>query len=881
MEVGLVRQIDIDTEMQQSYLDYAMSVIIARALPDARDGFKPVHRRILYAMHAMGLRADSPFRKSARIVGEVLGKYHPHGDMAVYEAMVRMAQPFAMRYPLVEGQGNFGSIDGDPPAAMRYTEARLAPLSLEIMHDLGKETVPFLDNFDGSLREPGVLPAAVPNMLVNGATGIAVGMSTSIPPHNMGEVCDALIYMLENWKAVDEITIDDLMRFIQGPDFPTGGIILRTPGEGDSLATAYGSGRGKITLQARAHIEEMGRGRSRIIVTELPYQTNKSSLIERIANLARGGKFDGLSDLRDESDRDGMRIVLELSKSADPEKILAELYRRTPMQTTFSVIMLALVDGEPRMLSLKQALRVFIEHRFLVVRRRIEFELVRAQEREHILAGLQIALDALDEVIDLIRKARDAEHAHQRLMARFKLSEVQAQAILDMPLRRLANLERKKVSQELKEVQLRIKELETLLRSEKKLRALISQELTELKEKYGDRRRTLIADTAGRKKRAVLTASDLAPDKETWVVVSAEGIIFRTPSARMPALSGRAAPRLVVGANSRDLLFLFERGGSGAVLAVHTIPESDDAKGGKQFSGVTALGPNAELVAGLAISPEAVGKAEDNAYLIFVTRNGMVKKTDLALLPGPSARPFEAIHISSGDSLGWVQLTRGTDDILLLSRAGQAIRFKETDVRPMGLTAAGVMGMRLEGKSDWLVGMGIPRAGQELLIVTEDGQAKRCAVKDYPKQGRYGKGVITWKSGGEILLAGGTIGEAKDRAIVRFSRSTARSLRLGDAPKRARASAGKPVFELGESNRVTGIEPAFTRPELEAEVVSPPLQVSKSRKKGSGSKAKPTPAKSSRKGSPTGQGASKKRKSSARAGRSKSSKAKKKPTGNA
>ncbi len=330
MEVGLVRQIDIDTEMQQSYLDYAMSVIIARALPDARDGFKPVHRRILYAMHAMGLRADSPFRKSARIVGEVLGKYHPHGDMAVYDAMVRMAQQFAMRYPLVEGQGNFGSIDGDPPAAMRYTEARLSPLSLEIMTDLGKDTVPFLENFDGSLREPGVLPAAVPNMLVNGATGIAVGMSTSIPPHNMGEVCDALIYMLENWKGVDEITIDDLMRFIQGPDFPTGGIILKSQGDGETLASAYGSGRGKITLQARAHIEEMGRGRSRIIVTELPYQTNKSSLIERIADLARAGKFDGLSDLRDESDRDGMRIVLELSKSADPEKILAELLPPNP-----------------------------------------------------------------------------------------------------------------------------------------------------------------------------------------------------------------------------------------------------------------------------------------------------------------------------------------------------------------------------------------------------------------------------------------------------------------------------------------------------------------------------------------------------------------------
>jgi DNA gyrase subunit A len=880
MEVGLVRQIDIDTEMQQSYLDYAMSVIIARALPDARDGFKPVHRRILYAMHAMGLRADSPYRKSARIVGEVLGKYHPHGDMAVYDAMVRMAQHFAMRYPLVEGQGNFGSIDGDPPAAMRYTEARLAPLSLEIMHDLGKDTVPFLDNFDGSLREPGVLPAAVPNMLVNGATGIAVGMSTSIPPHNMGEVCDALIYMLENWKGVDEITIDDLMRFIQGPDFPTGGIILRSQSEGDTLASAYGSGRGKITLQARAHIEEMGRGRSRIIVTELPYQTNKSSLIERIADLARTGKFDGLSDLRDESDRDGMRIVLELSKSADPEKILAELFRRTPMQNTFSVIMLALVDGEPRMLSLKQALRVFIEHRILVVRRRTEFDLARAREREHILAGLQIALNALDDVIDLIRKARDAEQAHQKLMARFKLSEVQAQAILDMPLKRLASLERKQVALELKEMQQRIKELEALLRSDKKLRGLISQELAEIKDRYGDRRRTLIADTAGRKKRTVLTASDLAPDKETWVVVSDDGVIYRTPTARMPALSGRSAPRLVVGANSRDLLYLFEKGGSGAVLAVHTIPESDDAGGGKQFSGLTAFGTDVELVAGLALPTEAVGKREQAGYLIFVTRNGMVKKTDLALLPGPSARPFEAINIARGDSLGWVQLTHGKDDILLLSRAGQAIRFQESDVRAMGLSAAGVMGMRLDDESDWLVGVGIPIPGQELLIVTEDGQAKRSPIKDYPTQGRYGKGVITWKSGEGTRLAGGTIGEAKDRAIVRFARSAPRSLRLGDAPKRARASAGKQFFELASNNRVTAIEPAFTRPELASSEPEPvPDKQKVTRKK---SAAKTTPAKAKARGKsprPAGKGAAKKGKTSSKSDRRNASGGKKKTTG--
>jgi DNA gyrase subunit A len=815
MEVGLIKRIDIDAEMQQSYLDYAMSVIIARALPDARDGLKPVHRRILYAMHAMGMRADTPYRKSARIVGEVLGKYHPHGDMAVYDAMVRMAQPFAMRYPIIEGQGNFGSIDGDPPAAMRYTEARLSPLSLEIMHDLDKQTVPFVDNFDGSLREPGVLPAAIPNMLVNGATGIAVGMSTSIPPHNMTEVCEALIHMLENWTHLDEITIDDLMSYVQGPDFPTGGIILRKSGDGDNLASAYGTGRGKLTLQARAHIEDMGRGRSRIIVTELPYQTNKASLIERIADLARGGKFDGLSDLRDESDRDGMRIVLELSKAADPEKILAELYRRTPMQNTFSVIMLALVEGEPRMLSLKQALRVFLEHRVEVVRRRTEFELKRAREREHILIGLRTALENLDDVINLIRKARDAEQAHQRLMTRYKLSEIQAQAILDMPLRRLASLERKKIDTEFKQLQARIKELESLLRSGKKLRGLIAAELEEIKVRYGDRRRTLIAETSGSKKQTVLTASDLAPDKETWVVVSADGMVFRTPTARLPAMSGRSAPRLIVGANTRDLLYLFERDGSAAVVPVHTVPESDDARGGKQFTGLTPLRAEGELAAGIALPPSLIGGEEGHATLFFATTGGMVKKTDLSALPGPSARPFEAIRVGDGDELGWVQLTHGQDDVILLSRAGMAIRFSESDVRPMGLAASGVMGIRLDETDDRVVGMGIVTAKQELLIVTEDGQAKRSPLKDFPGQGRYGKGVIAWKSGEGVKLAGGAVGETKDRAVIRFARTAPRSLRFGDAPKRARASAGKALFEIGKGNRVTAVEPAQPRPALD------------------------------------------------------------------
>jgi DNA gyrase subunit A len=812
MEVGLVKQIDIDTEMQQSYLDYAMSVIIARALPDARDGFKPVHRRILHAMHAMGLRADTPFRKSARIVGEVLGKFHPHGDMAVYDAMARMAQPFATRYLLVQGQGNFGSLDGDPPAAMRYTEARLTHLAMEIMSDLAKDTVAFADNFDGSLREPTVLPAAAPNLLINGATGIAVGMSTSIPPHNMGEVCDALIHMLANWKQIEDISTDDLMGFIQGPDFPTGGIILRGEGEGDTIASAYGSGRGKLTIQARAHIEDMSRGRSRIIVTELPYQTNKSSLIERIADLARSGRLDGLSDLRDESDREGMRIVMELTKNADPEKVLAELYRRTPMQSTFSVIMLALVDGEPRMLSLKQALRVFLDHRLEVVRRRTEFDLARAQEREHILVGLKIALTNLDDVIQMIRTAKDAEQAHKRLMQRLKLSELQAQAILDMPLKRLSSLERRKIDQEYKAVTATIKVLESLLRSKVKMRNLIANELKELKEQYTDRRRTLIVQAQKGKRTRVLTASDLTPDKEVWVTLTANGNLARTSSARLPRMSGSSAPILVLGAKTRDTLYLFAKDGQGAVLPVHTIPETDDPRQGKQSSGLTPFPPTTEIVSGVALSSDLLQAKEAQAYLAFITKSGVVKKTDVTLLPGPSARTFIGLKVAKGDELGWVTTTDGKSDLLLVSNQGQAIRFGESDVRPMGLTAAGVNGMKLEGKGSVVVGAASSSQGSEVLIVTATGQVKRTALKQFPRQGRYGKGVIAWKSGEPFELSGAALGEEKDRAVIRFSRGAPRSLRFGDVPRRARASAGKQLFELSKNIKVKSVSPTSGRP---------------------------------------------------------------------
>lgn len=565
MEVGLIRKIDIDTEMQTAYLSYAMSVIVARALPDARDGLKPVQRRILYAMHDMGLRAGSSYKKSARIVGEVLGKYHPHGDASVYETMARLAQDFSMRYRLVDGQGNFGSVDGDAPAAMRYTEARLAPLALDLMADIEKETVNFSSNFDDTLTEPEVLPASAPNLLVNGASGIAVGMATSIPPHNLGEICDALIYMLDRWTTLDEVTIKDLMRYVKGPDFPTGGIIIAAKDETESLAAAYGTGRGKILVQAKAHIEDMGRGRSRIIVTELPYQTNKSSLIERIADLARDGSLEGLSDLRDESDRQGMRIVIELQRTAEPDKVLRELYKRTPMQGTFSIINLALVKGEPRLLTLKQALRVFLDHRQEVVRRRSEFDLARARERAHILEGLLTALKYLDEVIKIIRGSRDGDDARAKLMKRFKLSDAQTTAILDMPLRRLAALERRKIEDEHKEKLALIKNLAALLGSPKRMREVIGEELRQIKDKYADRRRTQIV-AAGKLGKPALTTADLAPQHDVWVIVLQSGLVSRTPAGRQPKLAAGELPLAVLSANTRDRLYFITLKGRAATV---------------------------------------------------------------------------------------------------------------------------------------------------------------------------------------------------------------------------------------------------------------------------------------------------------------------------
>jgi len=777
MEVGLVQKIDIDDEMQQSYLDYAMSVIVSRALPDARDGLKPVHRRILYAMNELSLRPNSSYKKSARIVGEVLGKYHPHGDMAVYDAMARMAQSFSMRLMMVDGQGNFGSMDGDPPAAMRYTEARMAPPAMDMLSDLEKDTVDFETNFDGTLTEPTVLPAAIPNMLVNGATGIAVGMSTSIPPHNLEEVIGALKYLLKNWKKMDDIGLEDLMQFVKGPDFPTGGIILQEAGD-DVLAKSYASGRGRITVQARAHLEEMDRGRHRIIVTELPYMTNKANLIERIAAMVRDERLEGITDLRDESDRQGMRIVIELSRGADPDEALRKLYKSTPMRGTFSIIMLALVNGEPRMLGLKQSLRVYLEHRLEIVKRRSQHDLEKARHRAHVLEGLRIALKNLDDVIDTIRRSRTAESAKNNLKRNFKLSDIQAQAILDMQLRRLASLEQKKIESEYKEVRARIKELESLLRSPTKMRKVVTDELEMVREAYGDRRRTQIVRVEeGAAKKSMLTARDLTPEKTVWISLSREGILSRTADDKTPRQSGWEAPTLLVEANTRDTLYLVREDGQAAAIPIHSVPEAEKPSQGSPFYKLSSLNSGNRVAALLTLPPK--NERAEGWYVVTTTEQGMVKKSEIVEMDG-------------------------SDELLLMTRDGMAIRFSEEDVRPMGLVAAGVMGIKLKGH-DRVVGMEVMPSRGEVFMVASDGSAKRVRRNQFPTQGRYGQGVIAWKLPTKVEAVGMAIGKGTMRITMHLKELAPKMTRLDAAPRQGRTARGREIQELRDDDWIVGV----------------------------------------------------------------------------
>jgi DNA gyrase subunit A len=629
------------------------------------------------------------------------------------------------------------------------------------------------------------LPAALPNLLVNGATGIAVGMSTSVPPHNLGEVVDALVYMLERWEKLDDISVGQLMNFVQGPDFPTGGIIVQQKGE-EGLEAAYGSGRGRVSIQAKVHIEEMDRGRSRLIVTELPYMVNKSSLIERIASLAREGDIEGLTDLRDESDRRGMRIVIELTKNVEPEKVLAELYRRTPMQSTFSIIMLALVDNEPRMLSLKQALRVYLEHRLVVIKRRAQYELDKARQRAHILEGYLVALKNLDEVIKLIRSAPDVETARTKLMKRFKLTEIQANAILEMQLRRLAALERKKIETEYKETVALIKELEALLKSPKRMRQVAAEELLKVKSAYGDRRRTQIFSLKKGKTAKQLTARDLLPEQTAWVGVTADGLASRTRDDKAPRPSGNDAPRWLVKASTTDTLYLVSESGKAAAIAVHTLPETDKLGDGTPWHKLSPLRDSDRLAAVFTL-PSQRSTLPAETYVFTVTRGGLVKKSLVNELPGPSAQPFTLARVNGGDALRWALLTDGTKDILLAASNGYAIRFKEEEVRPMGLVAAGVNGIKL-GVGDEVVGADVMPARGEVFMIASDGKAKRVPVNDFPIQGRYGRGVIAWILPKGVKLAGMATGKPNHIATVHLLKAAPKSTRLDAAPVRRRSA---------------------------------------------------------------------------------------------
>jgi DNA gyrase subunit A len=802
-EVGLVKQVNIDSEMRDSYLSYAMSVIFSRALPDARDGLKPVQRRILYAMYDMGLRPNSSYKKSARIVGEVLGKYHPHSDQSVYDAMVRMAQDFSMRYPLVDGQGNFGSIDGDAAAAMRYTEARMAAIGHHLLQDIDLDTIDFGQNFDDSLKEPLVLPAAIPNLLVNGSSGIAVGMSTSVPPHNLGEVIDALIYMLDKWGNLDDITIADIMKFIQGPDFPTGALVFRYKGadnQTDALANAYATGRGRVTVRAKAHVEHMERNKSRIVITELPYQSNKTNLLGRIADLHRDGKIEGLTDLRDESDRNGMRIILETTRNVEPEQVLADLFRLTPMQATFSIIMVALVNGEPKVLTLKQALRVYLEHRLEVIRRRSEYELSRAKERAHILEGLLIALDNLDEVIDTIRRSQRVETAHANLRKKFKLTDEQATAILNMQLRRLAALERRIIQEEHKEKLTLIKNLEKLLSQPKLMRLAVKEELEQVKEKYNDVRRTQIV--ADNHEKVDVTAADLLPNEKVWVLYSDKGTIGRTTSPEMVTISSKPKelPVAMLEANTQDVLYLFTADGQAVSLPVYQLPQTRDIGVGTHYAELTGL-TRRQHVSAVVVKP-----LDAEGYLFLTTLGGTVKRVKAEDLPGITSEPFTVINVADDDALGWARLTSGEEDVVLVTAAGQAIRFKESDVRSMGLPAGGVNGIKLANEMDGLIYMGVVEENSFLWSMTDNGLEKATPISEYPIQGRYGQGVINVrlpKGATEVVAA--VIGNEKQTIYITTVKGAVRRKDLGKTAIGSRSIKPRDMTRISKSDRPAGV----------------------------------------------------------------------------
>ncbi|MEI6650602.1 MAG: DNA gyrase subunit A [Candidatus Moraniibacteriota bacterium] len=801
---GRIEPRQITDEVRQSYLDYAMSVIVARALPDVRDGMKPVHRRILYSMWSTGLRSTAKFRKSATVVGEVLGKWHPHGDTAVYDTMVRMAQDFSLRYPLVWGQGNFGSMDGDSPAAYRYTEAKLAPIAEEMLLDIEKDTVDFIPNFDGVHMEPTVLPAKLPQLLLNGTVGIAVGMATNIPPHNLEELADGICHLIDHPDA----TIDDLMQFIKGPDFPTGGTAYNSA----DIREAYVTGKGKIATRAKAEIVETKAGLFQIIVTEMTYQTNKATLIERLADLVKEGKILGIRDLRDESDKDGVRVVVELKKDAYPQKVLNQLYTHTDLQKNFNVNMLALVDGiDPQILSLKSILEHYIIHRQTVVKRRAEYELAKAKDREHILEGLKKALDHIDEIISTIKKSKNKEEAHQNLMKNFRLSERQTTAILEMRLQTLSGLERQKIDDELEEKRKIIAYLEDLLSSREKMLGVVKTELLELREKYGDARKTRIVRTGiGEFKQ-----EDLIPNEDAIITLSEDGYIKRmNPDAyRVQKRGGKG----VIGAVTKeedkialvlslethaDLLF-FTNTGKVFQLKAYEIPESSRTAKGAAIVNFIQISPEEKITELVARK-----QGDDTKFLFMATRTGTVKKTKIEEFENVRRSGLIAINLEKGDLLSWVRPTDGGDDIIMTTQDGQAIRFKETDVRAMGRSAAGVRGIRL-GEGDEVVAMDVINKGEkglELLILSQNGQGKRSDLKHYKVQKRGGSGIktmrVTDKTGKLVGAAITSMANIEDDLILTSEKGTIIRIPFKSVPLLSRVTQGVRVMKPQAGDKV-------------------------------------------------------------------------------
>jgi DNA gyrase subunit A len=803
---GVVRLISIDDEMRGSYLDYAMSVIVARALPDARDGLKPVQRRILYAMHDMGLRPGTAYKKSARIVGEVLGKYHPHGDSAVYDTMARMAQDFSMRYPLVDGQGNFGSIDGDAPAAMRYTEARLTRLAEAMLADIEKETIDWNDNFDGSLQEPSVLPSLPPNLLLNGATGIAVGMATNVPPHNLNELVDAIAYLIGRWEERDEVTVDELMEFVNGPDFPTGGLLLGR----DEIKLAYGTGKGRLIMRAVTRIEDMPGGRFRIVVTEIPYQINKTTILERIAELVRDGRLSDISDLRDESDRKGMHIVIELKRGATPRKVLNRLFKFTPLQSTFGVNMLALVDGEPRLLNLKRALECYVEHRVDVITRRTIYLLRVARERAHVLEGLRIALQFLDEVIRIIRAAESADAAKTALITRFELSDRQAQAILDMQLRRLAALEREKIEEEYQQLVKQIAEYEALLADPARILDLVRTELLALKDKYGDARRTLIVAEAAED----FSEEDLVRQEQVLISVTQSSYIKRTPLAAyrsqrrggrgVQGMKTRAEDEVVslMAAHTLDHLLFFTNRGRVYGQRVFTLPETDRTGRGMPLVNVVNLSAD-ERVTAMA----SVTNFEHAEYVTLLTRQARVKRVKLSEFAAVRPSGIIAMNLEPGDELAWACLTHGQQEFIIVTAEGKAVRFAESDVRAMGRTAAGVRAISLQ-KNDMIVGFDVVEPDGELLVLTERGWGKRVPLEHFRTTGRTAQGVWTidhtkLEEIGRVAAA--KVVHQKDQASIITSNGIALRTPVLTISSQGRATRGVRVVQLDDGDTIAAV----------------------------------------------------------------------------